>query len=178
MKEITVKEVLTTAMGKQTTTGSQASRIVWDNLEEWVRRKVQEFIQSLLEEEITELLGRQKSERRKAVDSSPAHRNGYGRERKLALGCGTIALRRPRVRGLEQRFESRVLPLFVRRAKGVNKLIPRLYLHGLSLGDFDLALRGYWARMLLYQPAPSPGSRKDGKLSGVSGNSVVWRDFR
>ena len=65
MKKITVKEVLTTAMGKQTTTGNQASRVVWDNLEEWVRRKVQEFIQSLLEEEIAELLGRQKSERRK-----------------------------------------------------------------------------------------------------------------
>jgi hypothetical protein len=46
-------------MRKQTTTGIQASRIVWDNLEEWLQRKVQEFIQSLLEEEITELLGRQ-----------------------------------------------------------------------------------------------------------------------
>ena len=58
MKKITVKEVLTTAMGKQTTTGNRASRVVWDNLEEWVRKKVQEFIQSLLEEEIAELLGR------------------------------------------------------------------------------------------------------------------------
>ena len=56
-------------MRKQTTSGSQTSRVVWDNLEEWVRRKVQEFIQFLLEEEITELLGRKKSERRKAVDS-------------------------------------------------------------------------------------------------------------
>ena len=104
-------------MGKQTITGNQASRIVWDNLEEWVRRKVQEFIQSLLEEEIAELLGRQKSERRRAVDGSPAYRNGYGKERKLTLGCGTITLRRPRVRGLEERFESRVLPLFARRTK-------------------------------------------------------------
>ena len=52
-------------MGKQTTTGKQASRIVWDNLEEWVRKKVQELIQSLLEEEVTELLARKKSERRK-----------------------------------------------------------------------------------------------------------------
>jgi len=129
-------------MGKQITTRNQASRIVWDNLEEWVRRKVQEFIQSLLEEEIIELLGRQKSERRKAVDGSPAYRNGYGKERKLTLGCGTVTLRRPRVRGLEERFESRVLPLFARRSKGVSKLIPRLYLHGLALGDFDLALRG------------------------------------
>jgi len=127
-------------MGKQTTTRSHASRIVWDNLEEWVRKKVQEFIQSLLEEEVTELLARKKSERRKAVDSSPGYRNGYGKERKLTLGCGTITVRRPRVRGLLERFESRILPLFARRSKGVSKLIPRLYLHGLSLGDFDLAL--------------------------------------
>jgi transposase-like protein len=129
-------------MGKQTTTRGRTSRVVWDNLEEWVRRKVQEFIQSLLEEEITELLGRQKSERRRAVDSLPVYRNGYGKPRRLTLGCGTITVYRPRVRGLEQRFESRVLPLFARRTAEVNKLIPELYLHGLAMGDFDLALRG------------------------------------
>jgi transposase-like protein len=140
-------------MRKQTTIGNQASRIGWDSLEEWIRRKVQEFIQFLLEEEISELLGRQKSERRRAVDGSLAYRNGYGKERKLTLGCGTITLRRPRVRGLEERFESKVLPLFARRSKGVSKLIPRLYLHGLALGDFDLALRG-----LLGENAPVSAS--------------------
>jgi len=61
-----------------------------------VRMKVQEFIQSLLEEEITELLGRKKSERRKALDSAPAYRNGHGKGRRLTLGCGTITLYRPR----------------------------------------------------------------------------------
>ena len=140
-------------MGKRTTTGSHTSRVVWENLEEWVRKKVQEFIQSLLEEEVTELLARKKSERRKAVDSPPGYRNGYGKKRKLTLGCGTITLRRPRVRGLLERFESRVLPFFVRRSKGVSKLIPRLYLHGLALGDFDLALRG-----LLGKDAPVSAS--------------------
>ena len=59
------------------------------------------------------------------------------------MGCGTITVYRPRVRGLEERFESRVLPLFARRTKGVNQLIPQLYLHGLAQGDFDLALRGF-----------------------------------
>ena len=136
-------------MRNQTTNGSQTSRIFWDNLEEWVRKKVQEFIQSLLEEEIWELLGRQKSERRKAVDSPPVYRNGHGKARKLTLSCGTITVYRPRVRGLEERFESRVLPLFARRTKEVSKLIPQLYLHGLALGDFDLALRG-----LLGEQAP------------------------
>jgi transposase-like protein len=157
-------------MGKQTTSGSQPSKIVWDNLEEWVRRKVQEFIQSILEEEIAELLGRRKSERRKAVDSSPAYRNGYGKERKLTLGCGTITLRRPRVRGLEERFESRVLPLFARRTKGVNKLIPQLYLHGLALGDFDLALRG-----LLGKDAPVSASTVARLKEGWQTEWGLWK---
>jgi putative transposase len=136
-------------MAKQTTPSKESSSIIWNNLEEMVRIKVREFIQGLLEAEIEELLGRQKSERRKAVDSLQAYRNGYGKGRKLTLGCGTISIKRPRVRGLEKRFESRVLPLFARRAQEVNQLIPQLYLHGLALGDFDLALRG-----LLGQDAP------------------------
>ncbi len=103
-------------------------------------KEVLKFIQSLLEGEIVELLGREKSEWRKALDSPPGYRDGYGKGRKLTLGCGTITVHRPRVRGLEERFESRVLPLFARRSKGINQLIPQLYIHGLAQGDFDLAL--------------------------------------
>ena len=51
-------------------------------------------------------------------------------------------MRRPRVRNVEERFESRVLPLFAPKSKKVADLIPELYLHGLAEGDFDLALRG------------------------------------
>jgi putative transposase len=46
------------------------------------------------------------------------------------------------VRGLGDRFVRRVLPLFQRRTREVGALLPRLYLHGLALGDCDLALRG------------------------------------
>lgn len=143
-------------MGKQTTSGDGKSRVVWENLEDWVRSKVQDFVQALLEEEVTELLGRRKSVRREPVDADlagPAYRNGYGKERKLTLGCGTIKIHRPRVRGLEKRFVSRVLPLFARRTREVNELIPELYLHGLAQGDFDLALRG-----LLGEDAPISAS--------------------
>jgi|TARA_B100000315_G_scaffold257009_1_gene304480 transposase-like protein len=55
---------------------------------------------------------------------------------------------------VEERFESRILPLFARRTKEVGQLLPELYLHGLSQGDFELALRG-----LLGDGAPlSPAS--------------------
>ena len=83
-----------------------------------------------------------KSERRAAVDAPPGYRNGYGKPRRPAMSSGTIEVRRPRVRGLEERFESRVLPLFQRRTREVGELIPELYLHGLAEGDFELALRG------------------------------------
>jgi len=46
------------------------------------------------------------------------------------------------VRGLSERFESRLLPAFKRRTEEVGRLLPELYLHGLAHGDFDLALRG------------------------------------
>jgi transposase-like protein len=55
---------------------------------------------------------------------------------------GSIQVRRPRVRGLDGRFESRILPLFKRRTQELGKLLPELYLHGLAEGDFELALRG------------------------------------
>jgi transposase-like protein len=114
-----------------------------------MRQRIQMWLQDLLEEEVTELLGREKSERRKEVDAVPGYRNGHGKLRHLTLSQGTIAVRRPRVRGLEGRFESRVLPLFKRQTKEVTELLPQLYLHGLAQGDFDLALRG-----LLGEAAP------------------------
>ena len=140
-------------MRKGNTNSTAESRVEWDHLEEWVRGQVQGLIQDLLEEEITEFFGRVKSARRSALDGAPGYRNGYGKPRRLTLSSGTIQVRRPRVRNTEERFESRVLPLFVRRSKKIAELIPDLYLHGLAEGDFDLALRG-----LLGEDAPVSAS--------------------
>lgn len=141
-------------MRKLTQDQGSVSTPTWETLETFARAKVQEFVQTILEEEVTALLGRRKSERKPAVDPRPGYRNGYGKSRRLALSNGTITVRRPRVRGLEERFVSRVLPLFARRTKEVAALLPELYLHGLAQGDFELALRG-----LLGEGAPlSPSS--------------------
>ncbi len=125
----------------------------WEELEGWVRVQIQEFIQELLKQEVTELLGRARYQRRAPADGAQGYRNGYGKPRKLTLGMGTITIRRPRVRGLEERFESRILPLFARRTREVSDLLPELYRHGLAEGDFDLALRG-----LLGEEAPISAS--------------------
>ena len=62
-----------------------SSRPMWETLEGMVREKAQEFIQQIMEEEVTELLGREKSERRSTVDSAEGYRNGYGKPRRQCL---------------------------------------------------------------------------------------------
>jgi transposase-like protein len=136
-------------MEKKSTEEVTTSTPTWEDLEGCLRIKMRGWLQDMLEAEVDELLGRGKSVRRSAVDPAPGYRNGYGKPRKLTLSNGTVTLRRPRVRGLEKRFESRLLPLFVRRTSEVDNLLPELYLHGLAQGDFDLALRG-----LLGEDAP------------------------
>ena len=81
------------------------------------------------------------------------YRNGYGKPRQLTMTGGTITLRRPRIRGNEEGFESQVLPLFKRRTEEVGALLPQLYLHGLALGDFELAFRGLLGEGAALSPA-------------------------
>ena len=118
------------------------SRPGWEALETYAREGIRRLLQQLLEEEVEEALGRRRYERREGVDAPAGYRNGWGKPRGLSLMSGTISVRRPRVRGLDARFESRLLPLFKRRTEEVGRLLPELYLHGLAHGDFDLALRG------------------------------------
>jgi putative transposase len=129
-------------VSKKTPAVPTTSMPTWETLDEFVRVKIQATMQSVLEEELTAFLGRGKSERRTSVDPAPGYRKGRGKPRRLALTCGTIELRRPRARNLDERFESRVLPWFARQSREVSALLPELYLHGLAKGDFELALRG------------------------------------
>ena len=157
-------------MRKESTESRSESRPEWEQLEDWVRSQVQRLIQELLEEEVTTLLGRAKSALRSDSDNDTGYRNGYGRARRLTLSSGTIQLRRPRVRDTEEQFESRLLPLFVNRTRKVAELIPELYLHGLSEGDFDLALRG-----LLGEDAPVSASTVARLKSKWNGELAQWR---
>lgn len=160
-------------MEQKSTQSEGRSSCPWEQLEGFVREHVQRFIQGLLEEEVTALLERPKSARRPPVNTPTGYRNGYGKPRRLSLTSGTITVRRPRVRGLEGRFESGVLPLFKRRTQEIGALLPDLYLHGLALGDFELALRG-----LLGEGAPrSPSSLARLKGQGQS-EYEAWKQRR
>lgn len=140
-------------MRKSITEEAKPSRATYEILEEMVRLKAQEFIQDILEEEVETFLGRKKSERIKMIDGGRGYRNGYGKPKKFTLMNGTITVHRPRVRNTDERFESKVIPFFKRRSKAIGEMLPELYLHGLSKGDFELALRG-----LLGEGAPLSAS--------------------
>ncbi len=130
-------------MKKKSTASPFGSRDMLASLEEMARQRIQGFVQELLEEEVTALVGRGRCERRPVVSEGPVmYRNGHGKARWLAMTSETIDVRRAPVRGMEERFESQVLPLFGRRAEQIGELLPQLYLHGLAQGDFELALRG------------------------------------
>jgi transposase-like protein len=140
-------------MRKGITEKAKQSRATYEVLEDMVRLRAQEYIQDILEEEVEAFLGRKKSERLKMVDGTCGYRNGYGKPKKFTMMNGTITVWRPRVRGTEERFESKIIPFFKRQSKEVGQMLPELYLHGLAKGDFDLALRG-----LLGEGAPLSAS--------------------
>ncbi len=84
-------------MTQQSTEATGVSSVGWEDLEAFVRQRIQGFVQELLEEEVGAPPGRGRYERRAAVDAAPGYRNGYGPPRQLGLTSGTITARRPEV---------------------------------------------------------------------------------
>ncbi len=100
-----------------------------------------------LEAEVAEYVARF-GEARDERGHAEVVRNGHGQPRKVTVGAGTLEVRAPRVDdrrmvdGEKQTFRSRILPPYVRRSPKVAEVLPLLYLHGLSTGDFQPALTG------------------------------------
>lgn len=116
------------------------------------RDGAQRMLFSALAQEVEEFLGRARYEH--GAGRRRGYRNGTGKSRKIAVGCGTLEVRAPRVRETEEPFRSQLLPRYQRSSEAVQALLPELYLHGLATGDFEPALRA-----LLGEAAPlSPAS--------------------
>src|SRR5258707_1111022 len=75
-------------------------------------------------------------------------RNGYHQGREVLTSAGAVGVTVPRVNdkrtdpgtGARQRFASAILPPWARKTLKVTEVLPLLYLHGLSSGDFVPAL--------------------------------------
>jgi putative transposase len=82
-------------------------------------------------------------------------RNGKAKERKLAVGSGTLAIRAPRVNdqrvdaqtGERMRFSSRILPAYARRSPKVTEVLPILSLQGSRPATSGPRCGTYSARM-------------------------------
>ena len=110
-------------LGKHIGSG-ESKEIFYEELESFAREKIRIHLQDLLEQEVSEWLGREKSERKVNRLEQPGYRNGYGKPRRFTMSAGTIEIERPRVRELGERFKSKVLPMFKRQSKQVRALIP------------------------------------------------------
>jgi hypothetical protein len=146
------------------------------SLDALAREGARRMIAAALEAEVADYIDRFAGELDQAGHRLVV-RDGRARERKLTVGSGTVAVRAPRVNdkrvdpesGERRKFSSKILPAYARRSPKVTEVLPILYLHGLSTGDFEPALRD-----LLGETPPacrrarSPGSRRPGRPSTSS----------
>lgn len=70
-------------------------------------------------------------------------RNGYLPERTIVTGVGEVSVQVPKVRDRTRsgiKFNSSLLPPYLKRSRSVEEVLPWLYLKGVSTGDFGEAL--------------------------------------
>ena len=88
-------------------------------------------------------------------------RNGCHAPRQVATAAGAVPVKAPRVNdkrtdpvtGQRVRFSSAILPAWARKSPQVAEVLPLLYLHGLSSGDFTPALEGFFGSAAGLSPA-------------------------
>jgi putative transposase len=79
-------------------------------------------------------------------------RNGHAEPRALVTGAGPLLVQAPRVNdrrvdeetGERMRFRSSILPPWARKSPKVAEVLPLMYLHGMSSGDFAPALEEFF----------------------------------
>jgi transposase-like protein len=99
-------------------------------------------------------------------------RNGHARPRTITTAAGRVEIRAPRVydrrvdagTGERKRFRSSIVPPWCRKSPKVSEVLPLLYLHGLSTGDFAPALTEFF------------GSSAGLSPSVITRLTVQWQD--
>lgn len=105
---------------------------------------------------IAELAGERDARGRRLVV-----RNGHHQPRKVTTSAGSVEVRAPRVNdrrvdettGERRRFSSAILPPWCRKSPKIAEVLPLLYLHGLSTGDFVPAMEQFLGSSAGLSPA-------------------------
>ncbi|WP_327373087.1 IS256 family transposase [Streptomyces sp. NBC_01216] len=125
-----------------------------DCLEDVARLGARLIIQSALEAEVDEFLGRARYQRADAVqgqDQAPAadarpvpaaragHRNGH-REVTVKTTSGPVKIKKPKLRGTTEKFASRLFGATVTRTNALESLVIASFVRGLSTRDVENTL--------------------------------------
>ena len=123
-------------------TTEQPLETVADPLTATLRQGAKELIAQAVEAELVSMLEQHQSLR--MLDGRQAVvRNGYLPERTVQTSLGDVEVKVPKVRdrsGSGIRFNSTLLPPYLKRAKSIEALLPWLYLKGICTGDYQEAL--------------------------------------
>jgi transposase-like protein len=112
------------------------------SLEALAREGARRILERALAAEVDAYLGRARYAR-----GGPArgYRNGFGRPREIGIGTWSVPIRAPRVADVAPEltpFRSSLVPRGGYWTRATQQLFARLYLEGLSSGDFEPAFRG------------------------------------
>jgi transposase-like protein len=113
-----------------------------DVLGELLKEGARQLLAKAVEAELSELL-EQHHDERTAEDKRAVVRNGHLPERTIQTGLGELPVKIPKVRdrsGQGVKFNSQLVPPYLKRAKHMEELIPWLYLKGISTGEMQPAL--------------------------------------
>jgi len=114
-----------------------------DALTELLRNGAKELIKEAVNAELEELLAQYASMQ---IDGKQAVvRNGYLPNRTVQTGLGDVEVKIPKVRDKAKqgiKFNSLLIPPYLKRTESIDELLPVLYLKGISTGDFSEALKG------------------------------------
>ena len=128
------------------------------------REGAQRMLQRALEDEVRAFLGR---DRYAPGGRDSGYRNGHGRAREIGIGTWSVEVHPPRISDLppgSEPFASVLLPRRRYLSQDTQRLFARLYLEGLSSGDFEPAFR-----QLLGERATLSGSTILRRRNGTCG---------
>jgi transposase-like protein len=108
-------------------------------LEDVARLSVRLVFQTALEAEVEEFLGRARYERRDDQDR-PGSRNGHQPPMAVRTTMGAVELQRPKLRGTDEAFCSRLFGAGVTRTNALESLVISGWVRGLSDRDIEAAL--------------------------------------
>jgi transposase-like protein len=109
-------------------------------LEDVARLGARLIMQSALEAEVAEFLGRARYQRRAEVpDARPGARNGYC-PTTVKTTAGPVTLERPKLRGTDEKFVSRLFGTAVTKTNALETLVIAGFVRGLSVRDVEATL--------------------------------------